>query len=58
MVQLAMGLRTLHEWGVYHRDLKAANILVNWYRKPDGERYPGFDVTIADFETSESVVGT
>ncbi|KAG0577615.1 hypothetical protein KC19_5G168000 [Ceratodon purpureus] len=48
ITRLALGLKVLHEHGIYHRDIKAANILV--------QKIP--EVLIADFENSDNVVGT
>jgi serine/threonine protein kinase len=61
ILQLALGMRSLHELGVYHKDLKAANILVRKVRPP-AEDYPGLnevlEIFVADFERSEGIVGT
>lgn len=48
IARLALGFKALHGYGIYHRDIKAANILV--------EMLP--NVVIADFENSDDVVGT
>lgn len=61
LLQLAMGMRSLHELGVYHKDLKAANILVNKTRRPDcpdPDLSEVFEIFVADFERSEGIVGT
>ncbi|KAG0576995.1 hypothetical protein KC19_5G124000 [Ceratodon purpureus] len=58
MMQLAVALKALHECGIYHRDLKAANILVKRVRNKKDITSPTFEVVIADFERSEGVVGT
>ncbi|KAK4533647.1 hypothetical protein CCYA_CCYA18G4529 [Cyanidiococcus yangmingshanensis] len=43
-LQLAVGLESLHELGIVHRDIKTANVLL------DGDR-----VALADFELSETL---
>lgn len=58
ILQLAMGMKGLHELGIYHRDLKAANILVTRHYHPDGKPCPLSEVHITDFERSDVVVGT
>jgi serine/threonine protein kinase len=59
ILQLAIGMRSLHELGIYHRDLKAENILVSKIRAPDcPELKEQFEIYVADFERSEDVVGT
>ncbi|KAG0612880.1 hypothetical protein M758_6G059400 [Ceratodon purpureus] len=52
IMQLALGLKGLHDCGVYHRDIKAANILVNPYRNSEF-----YEVAIADFEGAADSVG-
>lgn len=52
MMQLALRLKGLHDCGVYHRDIKAANILVNSYR--NSESYEG---ARADFEGAADSAG-
>ncbi|KAG0614798.1 hypothetical protein M758_6G204100 [Ceratodon purpureus] len=58
ILQLATGMKGLHELGIYHRDLKAANILVSRHCHPDGKPCSVSEVHITDFERSEGVVGT
>jgi serine/threonine protein kinase len=58
LLQLAMGMKGLHELGIYHRDLKAANILVTRHSHPDGKPCPISELHITDFERSEDVLGT
>ena len=56
IAQTAMAMSALHECGIYHKDLKAPNILVDKYRLDTGE--PGIVIYISDFGRSEGVVGT
>lgn len=49
IMQLAWGLKGMHECGIYHRDLKSTKILVTRYCKPNGERSPHIDIHITDF---------
>ena len=58
ILQLALGMKRLHDLGIYHRDLKAANILVIRHCQSDGKPCPINEVHITDFERSEDVVGT
>lgn len=53
IMQLAMGLKGLHEVGIYHRDIKSGNILVK--KTKDLQSY---EVYISDFESSEDIIGT
>lgn len=52
ILQLALGLKGLHDCGIYHRDVKAANVLVNPYRNSEF-----YEVAIADFEGASDAVG-
>ncbi|KAH9541027.1 hypothetical protein CY35_14G038000 [Sphagnum magellanicum] len=68
MMQIAQGMEDLHQCDLIHADLKASNILVTpVIMDPQGEEVDGsqqglesmyFYVKIADFETSDGVVGT
>jgi serine/threonine protein kinase len=62
MHNIAQGMRGLHARGVLHRDLKAANVLVEIYSGDLSDRKfletDFFDVVLADFESSMLVQGT
>ena len=49
MLTIAQGMKELHDRGILHRDLKAANILIG---------KEGFSARVADFESSMLVQGT
>ena len=51
MIDIARGMKELHDRGVLHRDLKAANILICRFRS-------GACALVADFESSMLVQGT
>ncbi|KAG0587863.1 hypothetical protein KC19_2G197200 [Ceratodon purpureus] len=53
---LAISLKALHGVGIYHRDIKAANILVGPRSNTEHIYIP--DIYITDFENSPHVVGT
>lgn len=69
MLYIAKGMLKLHEHGILHRDLKASNVLVQlrdpkdfgasrmYYTFP-GYGYRGYDLDVADFESSVGVMGT
>jgi serine/threonine protein kinase len=58
VLQIAFGMRDLHEHDIVHRDLKAANVLVD-NETAKGMKDPnGFICQVADFECSVGVVGT
>jgi serine/threonine protein kinase len=52
IASIAVGVKALHDHGVTHRDLKAANILLN----VEAETYR--NIVLTDFEDSSDVVGT
>ncbi|KAG0563202.1 hypothetical protein M758_8G010700 [Ceratodon purpureus] len=56
ITKLAIGLKALHGVGIYHRDIKAANILVDPRPNRKHIHYP--EIYITDFENSPQVVGT
>jgi serine/threonine protein kinase len=58
MQQIACGLYNLHKHDIVHRDLKAANVLLNTESAKGMEDPNGFICQIADFECSVGVVGT
>jgi len=49
MRDIARGMRSLHQRGIFHRDLKASNVLL---------REAAGSCVVADFETSMGVLGT
>lgn len=53
ITRLAVTFNALHDFGIYHRDINARNILVQTTSNPSV-----FDVLVADFEISDSIVGT
>jgi serine/threonine protein kinase len=55
MLQIALGMYKLHERGVLHRDLKAANILVKSY---PCESCGCYECDVADYESGMLVEGT
>lgn len=55
ITKLALTLKALHGFGIYHRDIKAANTLV---KKFDQNSLPAPEIFLADFENSDDVVGT
>ena len=58
MDEIAFGMRGLHKHDIVHRDLKAANVLLNTESAKGMEDPNGFICQVADFECSVGVVGT
>lgn len=68
MLQIAQGMKQLHQEGILHRDLKASNVLLGCAKKSacDWKMVKGirtfcnedFQCCIADFESSVGVQGT
>ncbi|KAG0584638.1 hypothetical protein KC19_3G224800 [Ceratodon purpureus] len=58
IMQLATGLKGLHEVGIYHRDLKAGNILVKKMKVNLGSSVDSYKVYVSDFGSSEDITGT
>ncbi|KAG0606622.1 hypothetical protein M758_9G155800 [Ceratodon purpureus] len=54
MVQIAVGMKIVHQEGILHRDLKADNVFVY---KSDEDNMP-WGAYIGDFDVAESVEGT
>ncbi|KAG0559608.1 hypothetical protein KC19_10G118000 [Ceratodon purpureus] len=54
MYEISVGVEELHDRGVLHRDLKAANVLVTYW----SERSIIMDACVADYESAMLVQGT
>jgi serine/threonine protein kinase len=58
MLQIAVGMHGLHGHDIVHRDLKAANVLINTETGKLWKHPNGFLCEVADFECSVGIVGT
>jgi serine/threonine protein kinase len=58
LIEIAVGMASLHKLGILHRDLKAANVLVAREGFGEYSRNGGPRVIVADFESSVGTVGT
>lgn len=62
IMQIAFGMKGLHDGGIPQKDLKAANILLEGTQGKDNPKQVAFSplttTVIADIENSDDVIGT